>query len=232
MKTQLISTMKTALLASAMLLFAAAFAALAGKGNNGNPRILPPQSHSHGKTYGEWAAALLQWASSIPADTNPFNDTTGVNAAIGQSGSVWFLAGAFTSTTVTRSVTIPSGTALFIPLVGTVWVTLPTDPPMTIQEIRDLLTFLNSGISDVTCEVDGVPVKSPLNYVEQSPVFSVTLPANNLLGVDAGTYSPCVDEGYYLMLAPLSKGEHTIHFTSNHVLFEIVVDITYHITVR
>ena len=119
----------------------------------------------------------------------------------------------------------------FFPLANTIWVTYPTDPPTTIQEIRDALSFVNSLITDVACEVDGVSVKSPLNYVEQTPVFTVAVPANNIYGIDAGSYSPCVDEGYYLMLAPLKSGQHTIRFKSNHVFFGTVLDITYRITV-
>lgn len=223
------STSKTILLATAMLSLTAALPVHA---DGANPRVLPISSGPYGKTYGEWAAAWWQWALAIPADTNPLNDDTGENAGIGQTGPVWFLAGATTSTTTTRSLMVPAGKALFFPIANTVWVTYPTDPPMTIQEIRDVLTFVNSTITDVACEVDGVSVSNPRNYVAQSPVFSVTLPENNLFGVDAGTYSPCVDESFYFLLAPLSQGEHTIHFTSNNAFFGTVLDITYQITVR
>jgi hypothetical protein len=46
-------------------------------------------------------------------------------------------------------------------------------------------------------------------------VFSFVLPEDNLFGVPelGGTMAyPTVDEGIYLMLAPLSAGQHTIHF--------------------
>jgi len=199
---------------------------------NLNPGVIPPHARPYGLTYGEWGAQWWRWAYSFPSAQFPPLQSGEVDCSLGQSGSVWFLAGASTSTTVTRSVTIPAETALFFPLVNTIWVTYPTDPPMTIQEIRDALTFANSLITDVSCEVDGVPVKSPLNYAEQSAVFSVTLPANNIYGIDAGTSAPCVDEGFYLLLAPLARGEHTIHFTSDHVFFGTVLDITYHLTVK
>jgi hypothetical protein len=50
-----------------------------------------------------------------------------------------------------------------------------------------------------------------------APAFSVTLPNNNLyqaLGVPvpAGTYYPAVADGFYILLAPLSPGTHTISF--------------------
>jgi hypothetical protein len=42
----------------------------------------------------------------------------------------------------------------------------------------------------------------------------MTFPEGNLFGIDAGTYAPGVDDGYYLTLAPRSPGQHTIHFTA------------------
>ena len=58
---------------------------------NSNPGILPINSTSHGKTYGEWTAAWWQWALSIPAERNPFFplDPTGEFCGEGQSGPVW-----------------------------------------------------------------------------------------------------------------------------------------------
>ena len=64
-------------------------------GGQGNPGVLPPNSSVLGKSYGEWGAEWWKWAVSIPLAINPMNDQTGANAAQGQSGSVWFLAGTF-----------------------------------------------------------------------------------------------------------------------------------------
>jgi hypothetical protein len=48
----------------------------------------------------------------------------------------------------------------------------------------------------------------------------------------AGTTTPSVQDGFYLMLAPLSRGNHTLHF---HARFpgtpDFVLDITYNLTV-
>ena len=38
------------------------------------------------------------------------------------------------------------------------------------------------------------------------------LPDANLFGIDAGDYAPAVADGFYLLLAPLSPGRHTITF--------------------
>ena len=38
------------------------------------------------------------------------------------------------------------------------------------------------------------------------------LPENNMLGLPPGPFGMIVDDGYYLILAPLSVGSHTIHW--------------------
>ena len=82
-----------------------------------------------------------------------------------------------------------------------------------------------------TCEIDGRPVKNLVRYREESAVFTTTLPDDNLIGLPAGDYEPCVDTGYYLMLAPLSPGRHTIHFTAANADGSFSLDVTYHLTV-
>src|SRR5439155_740626 len=105
----------------------------------GNPRVLPPQSHAHGKTHSEWAAAYWQWLLSIPADNNPLLDETGGFGDAGQSGKVWFLAGVTGSGNVslTRSCTVSAGKALFFPIITTLWISTPGDPG--VDEIREII---------------------------------------------------------------------------------------------
>src|SRR5262245_13662616 len=83
---------------------------------NLNPGVVPPQSHPHGMTYGEWSAAWWQWAMSQPLAGHPFVDGPGFDVSAGQSGSVWFLGAPFG--TVQRTVTIPVGKSLFVGLLN------------------------------------------------------------------------------------------------------------------
>ena len=52
----------------------------------------------------------------------------------------------------------------------------------------------------------------------QSPVLTITLPANNVYGYTGnkyppdGTYTPNVSDGYWLLLPPLRAGWHAISF--------------------
>ena len=61
-------------------------------------------------------------------------------------------------------------------------------------------------------------------------------PADNILGAPAGSSTLAVDAGIYLLLEPLSEGQHTIHFTANLDWAPFCVgdciDTTYEITVE
>ena len=197
--------------------------------NLGNPGIAPPNSKPHGKAYSEWSARWWQWVYSIPTAENPVVDTTGANADEGQRGPVWFLAGNFGGTTV-RDVSVPEGKSLFFPIFNENWVTFPTDPPTTVPEMRAIIRpFMDN--ATLSCVIDGKTVKNLPLYREDSVEFSVTAPDGNLLGLPAGTYAPCVDNGYYLMLDPLRCGQHTIHFTGTNADASFGLDVTYHLTV-
>ena len=97
----------------------------AGQDGGGNPGVIPPQAKYRGLSYGEWGARQTQWFFSLPVDHHPLYDTADCSA--GQSGNVWFLGGTFASSEIKpgvilgeadRDCTIPSGTALFFPLVS------------------------------------------------------------------------------------------------------------------
>jgi hypothetical protein len=209
--------------------------------SNPNSQVLPLDSSPYGNTYGEWSARWWQWALSIPAATNPVLDETGANCAEGQSGPVWFLAGSFFSATFERACTVPPDKALFFPIVNAafgaaVFDCEPTQPgvPCNITVLRAAAA---ASMDPVTIEasIDGVPVRHLRDFRVQSPVFSVTLPEGNVLEVPSGTYAPMVSDGYWLMLAPLSAGAHTIHFKNKITggpFAGNATEVTYHLTIR
>ena len=230
MKTQIVKNLKVALLSCTLIGFAPLHA-----GANGNVEspavILPPQSQPYGESYGEWATDWWTWALSIPTEINPATDATGAFASVGQHGPVWFLAGATATGAITRNVTVPEGKALFFPIINTLWWTAPTDPPTTIPEILSALAGVTADITNLSCTIDGAAVKHLEKFVTISPVFSLTIPADNILGLLPAVYTPDIDEGYYLMLAPFHPGVHTIHFTASSPDLGYSIDIIYNITV-
>lgn len=186
------------------------------------PIVLFPQgSRPYGKTYGEWSAEWWKWAYSLPVDGNPLFDETGELAGEGQDGPVWFLAGVFNeSGTATRSAMVPTGKALLFPLINVEWDNHcpPNDPPLDESQLLEIVNQNLDMVTELSCEVDGASIPDLFSYRVTSPSFDVTFPDNNLFqlfgcsGIAAGTYSGFVSGGYYVMLAPMPAGLHTIHF--------------------
>jgi hypothetical protein len=98
----------------------------------------------------------------------------------------------------------------------------------------------------ISCEIDGIAVQNLERYRDQSPAVPMVLPENNMVGLPPGQYGMMVDDGYYLVLAPLSVGTHTIHWISTMVLIpywdpwqdppappypQVGQEVTYHIAV-
>jgi hypothetical protein len=219
---------------------------------NPNPGVLPPQSHAFGMTYGEWSAAWWQWAFSLPTDHHPLFDTADCSA--GQSGKVFFLGGTFVTTmnpsgtivgVANRNCTVPAGKALFFPIINTECSTLEGNGT-TDAALRECAEFFQDHAIDLEGTIDGVPLQNLESYRVQSPLFTYgPLPNKNVLqsfGVNApaGATSPAVADGVYLLLAPLSVGNHTLHFSGDQSFsiaagdpfdFEFELDVTYNLTV-
>jgi prepilin-type N-terminal cleavage/methylation domain-containing protein len=81
----------------------------------------------------------------------------------------------------------------------------------TEAEQRDCARYWADHIVEVFCTIDGVPVKNLEAYRFSSPQFEFTAPTPWIFG-DIGGEGTGVGDGYFLMLAPLSRGEHTIHY--------------------
>jgi hypothetical protein len=236
MKTKSLRTITAKILSVLALSFtlAASPPASAHDGNAGNPRILPHHSHY---IYSLYQARWWQWATSLPADHNPLLGTA--DGTAGQAGPVWYLGGVFGDGPANRTLTIPAGKALFFPVINVGY--FLTDPTDTEEFSRFLIKTIMDHVVTSFVEIDGRPVANLGRYRTQSRLFDVgPLPANNILGVDEGSIIQTVDDGIYLLLLPLTPGEHTIRF-GGHVSvpanvpfvggFEFSQDTTYHITV-
>ena len=79
----------------------------------------------------------------------------------------------------------------------------------------------------------GVKQAAHVLRVGNSPRGHHRRPAENLFGVPEGTYEPTVADGFYLLLAPLHPGPHTISFggTGEFLGAPFAQDITYHLVV-
>jgi len=234
-----------------LLIALAAPSAPAGGGSGtANALVSPANSKPHGLSYAQWSARHWQWFYSFPVEANPLFDTA--DGSAGQSGDVWFLGGTFAPTEIApgvfdgvadRSLRIPSGTALFLPLVDAEGSTLEGNGE-TEADLRATAEFFGGFIDpdSLSLEIDGKPVTNLGDFAFESPLFTFgPLPANNVLAAQgynapAGSTSPSVSDGYFAMIKELPVGMHTIHFTSTLDASSIggpifLQDITYHLTV-
>jgi hypothetical protein len=190
----------------------------------------------------ELSTQWWQWSLSIPPAVNPATDTTGEHCVVGQRGSTWFLAGVFGGGTATRTCLMPEGTTLFFPILNSVNVNTPNvcgqdANNIPVATLRAQIAPFIGGASALALEVDGKPVTN-FEHIK-SPVFEVALPEDNVFdapcadfgGVPAGIYSPAVADGFYVRLAPLNVGNHTIHFHAENTDAGFLEDVTYHLIV-
>ncbi len=214
--------------------------AAAASGHPSHPHVIPP----FGKLYDRLSVAWWQYTLAQPAASNPLQDPTGAGCRVGQSGPVFFLVGTIGTGEATRDqCTVRGRKALFFPLLNAFDVHVPGDGLDTPELVwEDFLSF-GFRADQLRARVDGVRIKS-LNprttpyracaapIADCARPFSLTLPEGNLFGIDAGTYAPAVADGFYLLLAPLKAGTHTIEFGgSGNFDGPTSQDITYHLRV-
>lgn len=208
--------------------------------------VAPSSSSPFGQSYSEWSARWWQWAFSLPVDGHPLFDTA--DCSEGQSDGVWFLGGTFNAigdgTLVVgeadRDCIVPPGTALFFPIINAECDNLLI-PDATEAELRDCANDLGDHVVSVEAFVDGAEVDHLGLFRFDSALFPFgPLPDNNLFGSPEGTTGVAVGDGYYLMLRPLSRGTHLIHFEARIVFtlaedgfdFEFIQDIDYLVNVE
>ena len=91
-------------------------------------------------------------------------------------------------------------------------------------------------MTDLSFSLDGNVVDNIGDFRVTSPQFSFTAPTPWIFGATGGT-GTATGVGYFVMVAPLSVGTHTIHYTGAFKFSEapedyLGVDLTYHITVK
>ena len=213
--------------------------------------ILDPTGIYGGKTYGQWGDAYFKWLFELPGPDFPFADSTGALCATGQSGAEdggaaandpFFLA-CTDAGRVTRTCTIPAGRMIFLPLAD--WYGdnggIAVGGQLTDQQWEDELSAAAASVTAVALEIDGKCYGSTKSdfapYLTPWSQYSYTVPntaSNFYTTFNSSTFTGPVPSafagGYWILLAPLSAGSHTIHFTSLRPA--ISEDVTYNLTVQ
>ncbi len=220
--------MKSIVSAVALAVIAIVSANPALAGNTGlTSQVFPRDSVVFARTYGDWSAAWWQWAFSIPVSSNPLLDH---DCNTGQSGPVFFLAGNITGGSSERNCTVPAGKSLFFPVLNQIFTSFPA-PLTLINEMRAIDASAMDSATGMLVDLDGKQLNNLQNdFRVTSVTFDVTLPDDNLFGIPSGEYATAVDDGFYVMLKPLSAGSHTLHFKGTVSLTGFSLDVVYHLT--
>lgn len=198
--------------------------------------IYPIDSRPYGSTYGDWTAKWWQWYFSIPSKDNPAADENGEKCAIGQNDTnVWFLAGS-TGGKVNRACTIPAGKAILFPIINVECDYISDKTLKTESDLRECAKEDQDKATNLQVNVDGVPIPDLKKYRMQSPLFNISVPADNVAGYPAGP-TQAVSDGSWILLKPLPIGRHDIRFSGSIADFtatapvNFVTDAEYDITV-
>ena len=136
---------------------------------------------------------------------------------------------------VSRACSIPAGKAIFFPVIN-VECDYTSPNLKTESDLRKCATDDQNKVSNLRATVDGVAIPDLEKYRAQSPLFNMTVPKDNVMGIPPGT-TQAVSDGFWVFLKPLSPGKHEIHFTGSLADFtatgplNLVEDVKYDITI-
>jgi hypothetical protein len=203
--------------------------AWAGQGNVGNPGVIPPGASYGGMTYAEWSAEWWQWLIGTPVAENPWSaNHECAFGASAKNGRVLFLVSDLhaSDTTTVRQCSIPVGKALLFPIYNVECSNVEPDPffldlaaahpEACVEKFFDPSYHFRT-VRNLRVEIDGRSLRNLEEYLFQSELFEFALPPEgaNYLDVPADAcenHDGCqaIAEGYWIILPPLSKGQHTI----------------------
>ena len=206
-------------------------------------RTAPPPKQDLGELGAEW----WQWAYHKPQNVSPLLGSYegGAKCAGGGAGRVWFLAGSFTGEDVTRTCHVPSNKWIFFPVVNAECSTVEGNPPPGDTLVECAPLFLDPILegSSMFATVDGQDVLGDISDNRAaSGLFTFTLPKNNVdffCPDGSGGLEQCppgptkaASDGIWVLLRPLPRGTHTIHFGGDFPNAGFTQDNTYILTVK
>lgn len=206
-----------------------------------DPRVVPVDDRVAGKTYGDWGAEWWKLVYATPVSESPIVASS-PGCVPQPHGPVHFLFGT-TGGAADRTCNVPVGKRIFFPLLNSFNDFPCPDAAFAPAPGQSLEDFLKTGVdfvfsnlvTSLVADLDGVPIPNLASYRATSRLESFTADPSQI------AFDPCVtggkqvgvSDGYWLLLEPLSPGNHTLHFASAVDFFgtPFSLDVTYHLTV-
>lgn len=191
-----------------------------------------------GKTVKQWIREWVLFNMSRTCD-----EATALEAITipGQDQSMVFLNGTVL-TRGTANITIHEGQSIFVPIVSILY-SVPTCPgnQFQIQSGQDPETFLSSTVTTImngieidVLKLDGKEVENAKNYRYKTDMIVITpneeLQQCSILCYPEGELKT-MEEGYYIVIKPLSPGEHVLDLFAKDVVFGLEFFSRFNITV-
>ena len=111
-----------------------------------------------------------------------------------------------------------------------------TDPQPEVS-LRAVIEGFSKSTRKLQANIDGEDISSslnpktmPLRTLSPAGFFTIIAPENNIFGGISGQSYETVADGFYLMVAPLSPGAHTIKFGG--ITRNFAADVTYNLIVE
>ncbi len=200
-----------------------------------DPYVVALDEQVAGAGLQDYANRWWQWAYSMPQRDSPVRDQDGRHCQIGQEAPVWFLAGGFGSSKITRACTVPSGQHLFFPVINMMAYNNPGGNN-TCAGVKRAVARNNDRFVYIRVYLNGSRIVDAERFrVASDACFDplARVPAN----VFPPSFAPAATDGYWIMLRPLPEGTHDLAFrafyTSNDgsEFGEMVQNINYTLTV-
>jgi hypothetical protein len=184
--------------------------------------FLPPQAHPHGHSLTDLAGSWDAWGFGSAADVNPLLANRCEQSPL--DPRIWFLSVSLGGD-YEVSCEVPSGAFLVLTPGGYECSTAEGNGS-TDAELLDCAEVNFEGLTFVQVILDGREATNLESYFVTSDV--VTLPADNLFGADP---TRSVIKAYFMVLTPMSRGEHVLRAYDEFAAANFAAGITYRITV-
>lgn len=173
-----------------------------------------PGDNVHSKSLEDYANMWWQWTYTMSKEDSPVRDRTGENCHIGQKGNVWFLAGGYGTSKISRECVIPEGKHIFFPVINMVYYP-GKNRSLSCEDAKSAAALNNDELLSIEITVDSLISSNP-NHTRISSEECF-----DLLGLIPKEYNapriyPAATDGFWIMLKPLSKGEHLLKFNAQY----------------